>query len=1532
MSTTVADGIGRVAQSSPGFEQGQEQGQEEVSRVNYFDTVADQVKSLWSKSKISEHASSLKLLAVDEYEKVVIQPAANKKRFSAKKIIQHIADEIIQEVDDGPLYILEASCVGPGETRQRLGLIGQNREYQNGVWGASHHSKAAEMASDFALRSIPVITFIDTPGADAGEQANLASQANSISHLITVMTQLKVPTLGIVIGTGYSGGAIPLAATNLLLSVRDGLFSTIQPQGLANIARKQKLSWQQCAQGVGVAASELVLRGWVDGIIDYSPNQQTDGLEKIQEAIFSALEFIQKQARQWIVENADIHEEYRQLVDSYLSDNQSRYNVASGYFEYGIRDFPNIFSLAFRQQRFQLISSRLSYTSVGKLPGSTLVDGPAMVTEDQVCTQRSVLKDWLKKNEKLIYEERLLARYKKYQKSKLARDSERNALVSLVLGRPEDNYEQSVKLLCFEIGLYLFNRWKVNASAGFAELYLYLDTIEEPAFTPNDVAELTLNHLLASPDLKAGLKRICKQMQLFDALYDGILSELVIVAEEASRHRRLSKESVSRLLEAALKRTLTKDEYTLEGTRDFANWLNELMGFCELDWFLRQVEEWKQHQHARLSDSLFVFITYLFEKIIPGYLLAIENDTDFDGKISPSWIGRRKDFWHRLSIAYCDLQIQSLQREYKDQWPDWQGWVDELCENFEQTHVNWVSADPCQFPGFLQSIYKHLEEGGIPAGVITGEAYLKGKGQKGKGKGKNIGLIISNLPFQAGALDMASGQKILALIKRCQDKKIPLVGIFSSGGMQTKEGAGALFSMAAVNEAISLFKQQTGLPVLFVGYGDCTGGAQASFVTHPMVETWYVSGANIPFAGQLVVPSYLPSTCTLANYLVSNTLVNNKLASNKGAMAGLLAHPFADSFDKRLSEIDPSMEKANYSIHDMLADRLDDNCIALPENIASKEIEKLYSPVKKLLVHARGCTAVKLIQDAHKIRLPIVLVQSDPDMNSVPAQMLHAQDELICIGGNTPDESYLNANSVLKVASMTGADSLHPGIGFLSEDPDFAKRCQIRGLNFIGPDYRSMAMMGDKSIALKTAIEAGVAVVPGSHGILADVQEAKKIAEEIGFPLLLKAAFGGGGKGIAKLDRMEDLAETFTRLSREAESAFGRGSLYMERFVTRMRHIEVQILRDRYGHCRMPGIRDCSVQRNNQKLLEESGSTLLPDSLHQDALSYAERIAHASDYVGAGTVEFIYDLKHQCLYFMEMNTRLQVEHPVTELVSGIDIVPLQIEIAKGNSIEGLKWHSSGYAIEARVNAEQVLLYKNGITCNPSPGLVRRLTLPHDDNIKVICCIDSGKIVAPFYDSLIMQVVATGENRDEARSRLASFLKNTCIDGIDTNIPLLTGVLADSVFKEGNYDTGYLDALVDRLPAEMLSAQNIQGEDQRDQRNTDLSIPGTNEIKVLSPVTSIFYRSGTPDEPPYVCEGDFVDVDYTLCLMESMKVFRPLLLSQLNETGKQHYLDNRKYEVTRVHNDDGQHVNVGDLLFVLKPVENLEGNEEALEGN
>ncbi|MBK8971999.1 MAG: ATP-grasp domain-containing protein [Hahellaceae bacterium] len=1457
------------------------------------------VRGLWSMETISAQAERIRRLTVDDYERDVIQPQRQPGRLSARKIMQALANEVLREVDRGPLQIMEVVCGSPETGSRTLGFIAQNREQASGVWGPEHHHEAALAAADFARRAIPVVTFMDTPGADAGEKANLRNQAHSISRLIAVMAQLPVPTLGIIVGTAYSGGAIPLAATNLLLSVKDGVFSTIQPQGLASIARKQKLAWQQCAQIVGVAACETVRQGWLDGIIDYSPNAHREGFPAIQQAVISGIGYIEECARRHVLGNDVLLQDYQVAVTQYLQRRDVLQGIENSFYRGAPAEFANIFDLAFRQLRFEKLRGRLRFTTVARLPNASAeVTAPATQSADE--QKPSVFQDWLQKQEKLIYEERLTNRFRKFIKAAQEKNTERNTLISFVLGRPDENFKEACSSLCFELGLYLFNRWKAQASEGFAALRDYLNSglpLNKVENLPS-VEQVTLNDLLTVDVLHSGLRNIARQMQLFDALYDGVLNELVIVAKEADRYHRLSQDSVALLLEAALSHTRAQGNRNTAESVEFAAWLKELMEFYDLDWFLRQVAEWKQHQHARLSETLFVFITYLFEKIFPSYLAAANGDSEFDGKISPTWIGRRKDFWHRLSVAYCDLQIQALQREYKTQWPDWKGWVDELCESFTPLHPDWVSADPCHFPGFLPSIHQHVQRGGVPAGIVAGEAVFKGGAQR-------AGLMISNLHFQAGALDMASAAKMLAIIEHCRVEGIPIVGIISSGGMQTKEGAGSLFAMAAVNEAITRFRQETGLPVIMVGFGDCTGGAQASFVTHPLAETWYISGANIPFAGQIVVPTYLPSICTLANYL----------GKKSGTMKGLLSHPFADSFDRRLMEIDVELKQPDCTIQDMLSSQLQVSAPFSEIRLKSKKVEKVFRPLGKLLIHARGCTAVKLIEGAQKVHLPIVLVQSDPDMDSVAAEMLGTKDELICIGGNTPDESYLNANSVLEVASMTGADSLHPGIGFLSEDPDFAKRCQLRKLNFIGPDYHAMARMGDKSRALKTAIKAGVPVVPGSHGVLADLQDARQLAGRIGFPVLLKAAFGGGGKGIAKLERMEDLAETYTRLTREAEAAFGRGQLYMERFVSRMRHIEVQVLRDRFGNCRMPGLRDCSVQRNNQKLLEESGSTLLTADLANEAFSFAERIAHEVDYVGAGTVEFIYDLDHSCLYFMEMNTRLQVEHPVTELVSGLDIVAAQLSIAAGESIQDMSWKSEGYAIEARINAEQVVLDGHHFHCHPAPGLVTGLEFPVDSLVKVIRCVGEGKRVAPYYDSLIMQVVARGRDRDDAIQRLAGFLKQTRVQGIHTNIPFLVAILEDSTFRLGDYDTGFLRGFSERVQPTQL----VPADDAVEAAPIDISIPGTDEIKVLSPVTSIFYRSLSPQDKPYVEEGDVVDVNQTLCLMEAMKVFSPLKLSQLNEGGRQLYAEAGRYQVTRVMNDDGQQVNAGDLLFVIKPL-------------
>ena len=463
--------------------------------------------------------------------------------------------------------------------------------------------------------------------------------------------------------------------------------------------------------------------------------------------------------------------------------------------------------------------------------------------------------------------------------------------------------------------------------------------------------------------------------------------------------------------------------------------------------------------------------------------------------------------------------------------------------------------------------------------------------------------------------------------------------------------------------------------------------------------------------------------------------------------------------------------------------------------------------------------------------------------------------------------------------------------------------------------------MADKSKAKEEMVRAGVPVVPGSDGAVHTLEEGRKVAEEIGYPVLLKAVHGGGGKGIQVVERPEQIHTLFHQISTEAKAAFGNGDVYLEKYVTSLRHIEVQILRDRYGNTKVLGLRDCSVQRNNQKVFEESGSTMLPKELEKAVYDYAERLSDAVDYVGAGTVEFIYNLDADAIYFMEMNTRLQVEHPVTEIVSGIDIVSAQFDIAQGKSIEHLSPQQNGYAIEVRVTAEKAI-YKDGlIDFAPFPGTINECVLPEEDYIEIITSAGAGKEVSPFYDSMIVQIICHGKDRDDTINKLREYLERVRITGVCTNITLLKRILDDTVFQLGDYDTTYLPQFLARTDGDDLIAV-MESSAELNSNQVDakaLMIEGSDEIKVLSPSTSIFYGSSSPSEPAFAKEGDIVTIDQTLCLMEAMKMYSPLTLSHLNSGSNELYSPNKRYCITRVLNSDGQQVNQGDLLFVVKPI-------------
>jgi acetyl/propionyl-CoA carboxylase alpha subunit len=718
--------------------------------------------------------------------------------------------------------------------------------------------------------------------------------------------------------------------------------------------------------------------------------------------------------------------------------------------------------------------------------------------------------------------------------------------------------------------------------------------------------------------------------------------------------------------------------------------------------------------------------------------------------------------------------------------------------------------------------------------------------------------------------------------------------------------------MAIINDRITRFVRDHDLPVVCFGFGDCTGGAQASLMTHPLVLTYYFSGTNMPFAGQIVVPSHLPLTATLSNYL----------STVPGAMQGLLRHPFAEGLDDEMRQIDARIPVAEETVEEVLARVLEGRLRREVEEVSETELPApaTFRPIRRTLVHARGCTAVKLLRTTRRLGIDAVLVQSDPDMESVASTMLGERDSLVCLGGSTPDESYLNAHSVVHIAEREGVDSLHPGIGFLSESSAFADLCRRHGLNFIGPSVSSMEMMGNKSNAIQTARKLDIPVVPGSHGIVTDMDAARAVAETIGFPVIIKAVHGGGGKGIRVVRRGEEFRDAFLQITAEARSAFGNGDCYIEKCIVSLRHVEVQVLRDRFGNTRVLGLRDCSVQRNNQKLVEESGSTALPDEARDAAFRYAEAIADEIDYVGAGTVEFIYDLESRSVYFMEMNTRLQVEHPVTEMASRADIVKAQFDIAAGESLESLVPDPRGYAIEVRINAEKAVLQSGGgVSFAPDPGTVVRCHLPARDDVAVIAAIAEGSVVPPYYDSLVVQIVAWGQDRDAAIERLVSYLDEVRIEGIATNVPLYRRILTDEVFRGGEYDTRYLSQFLARTDVRGLVAEIEQAVGKGSQRLelSTIAIDGSDELKVVAPSPGVFYLTPTPNEPDLARVGDLVSSDQVLCLIEAMKMFQPLSLSSFNEEGEL-YPSDCSYEIVRVNPANAQAVNKGDLLFVVRP--------------
>lgn len=445
---------------------------------------------------------------------------------------------------------------------------------------------------------------------------------------------------------------------------------------------------------------------------------------------------------------------------------------------------------------------------------------------------------------------------------------------------------------------------------------------------------------------------------------------------------------------------------------------------------------------------------------------------------------------------------------------------------------------------------------------------------------------------------------------------------------------------------------------------------------------------------------------------------------------------------------------------------------------------------RKILIANRGEIAVRIIRACRELGVHCVAVYSTADRNSLHAQIA---DEAVCIGPPATKDSYLNMNAIIQAALNCGAKAIHPGFGFLSENAEFARLCEEYGIVFIGPSYNSIEMLGNKAAAKETMKNAGVPVIPGSEGAVSSVEEAREVAEKAGYPILVKASAGGGGRGIRRVDRPEELEAQMEAAKREAKNYFGDDAVYIEKFLINPHHVEIQIIADKMGNYVYLGERDCSMQRRNQKVIEECPSPIVSDTLRKKMGEAAVTAAKQCGYYNAGTIEFLVD-ENRDFYFMEMNTRIQVEHPITEEVTGVDLVKSQIEIAADMplSVKQEDIRLNGHAIECRINAENP-----DLDFRPSPGTITALYMPGGPGIRIDGAVYQGYTITPYYDSMISKLIAHGSDRDDAIRKMKWALSEFIVDGVDTNIDFHLEIIKQTDFRNGTYDIGFLNRYMEK---------------------------------------------------------------------------------------------------------------------------------------
>ena len=1454
-------------------------------------------------------ALAAKMAPLDYYLQFVspTEGPALEQRLSARDWVKHMHLKAFFIKEKGPLFCVHGLLLIPGREHQyrELGIIGQNHKLQRGIFQPEHHLQTIRFLRYFEKRRLPVITFMDTPGADAGAHANANLQAHAISRLITAFVNVRVPTVGIICGAGNSGGAIPYATTDRILCMEDAYMSTIHPAALADIVKRLGMTKEQCAKAVRISAYELCQDGLVDGVIKArgcaDAKSALDMVPALEHAIVSALKDIAdspaKKAR-------DLLSDLRRAFPGYLaaSDRQAalEHGDLAAYFNTKSADaralpapVPLFSDFLRRMERSLNLRVKLRFTNTAhhlSLAESAQVESSyTLKTQSPQLSETQAAKEYI-------------AKLGQVQVSFLPDDFQRAIRNEFGSHPIRDIFE-------FKYKEKRIKRRKHRIAYQFMLFLLSAHKSKTPQFL-----EHFIHHL--SQAYQAAPSRVSKESPANLAEIIPIISKQLLL----HAHKLIQLFALTRYCLDHVNDIIPLIRREHEFPRQAAEALVTKVLAADKEVFLRWVLR-NRHVHGRAVDMIIKALKRLYPRI-PAELLIIMDAIltvnipslshgKYKAKVTPK--NTTEDYWLKLDRAYKDTMIANMLARCKAEKK--YILVDDILAfftDFNELDADIVSCNPSRFPEFSNSIRRAISKP-YANSIVTGTARFA----HGKAPGTAVGLIISNSTFQAGSIDMASGEKIARAFSLFGKKGLPVIMFISSGGMQTKEGTGSLFCMSIANDVISKFVQYTGLPVVCFGYRDCTGGAQASFVTHPDVYTFYLSGTELPFAGARVVPEPLPYPCRLANYLVDKD----------NAMTGLVKNPWDTFLDKAFIELgDPELKIPKLSIPDVIA-----NILAQEEQALSGHAQPAVTPQRriprktftKVMIPNRGDIALSLIKKLRRKGITPILGHSRTDSYSLAYTQASIYGYTVELGPGPVSQSYLKMKNIIQAAKTFGAEAIHPGIGFLAENAAFARLCEQNGLIFIGPASSAIELMGDKAKAREIMQKAGIPVVPGSDGVVHDADTAARICKDIGFPVMLKAAFGGGGRGMRQVFSANELTGQFHEAYLEAKSAFGDGALYIEKLIQQPRHIEVQILADRYGKVLVLGERDCTVQRNHQKLIEESPSPVLPQKLRERIFAYAKQAVEASGYYNAGTVEFIMDMADRSIYFMEMNTRLQVEYGVTEAVTGIDIISEQIQIAQGLHLryDSDEMPPKGYAVECRINAETV--QANGETV-PRTGLIETFSYPKEDYLRVDTFIYPGYRIPPYYDSMIAKFIVHAADRSAGIARMVSVLQRTRITGCPTNIALQTAILQDKTFAAGAYTTHFLPDFFKTPAFQNLASQEAEAQTggQNVIRKEDMRIPDTNMLKVPAFIDGVFYRSSNPKATPFFAEGDHISPDDTIGLFESMKKYYPikLCLYTVPDDAKEAPLyDHPRYRIVQFLVADGCEVEKNQPVIVIEPV-------------